>query len=95
MNKLLSKLPLLAFVLAATFAFGFNAPEMLVENPPAKIWTPGGSLPHGYQDVTAIVNNGNYNCDDQSAECIVRFSNDDPDTGVKTVLDNGVYSQTM
>ncbi|MBN7813092.1 hypothetical protein J0A68_19210 [Algoriphagus sp. H41] len=95
MKRVFKMLPALALVLAAGLAFGFNAPEILAKKTATKIWTPGGPLPHGYRDVTDVVNNGNYDCDSQSAECIVEFSNDDPATGIKNVLDTGVYSQTM
>lgn len=95
MNTLIKRLPLFAFVLAAGLAFGFNAPEILVKKTATKIWTPGGPLPHGYREVTAVVNAGDYDCDSQSQECIVEFSNDDPATGIKNVLDTGVFNETM
>lgn len=95
MNAITKRLPLLAFVLAATFAFGFNAPEILVKKTATKVWTPGGPLPHGYRDVTDIVANGDYDCSGESQECRVEFSNDNPATGIKNVLQAGIFSETM
>ena len=95
MNKLWNKLPLLALMLAGTLAFGFNAPEIVVKKTATRMWTPGGSLPHGYRDVTTIVNNGSYNCNSQPQECVVQFSNDNPATGIKTVLESGAFASTL
>jgi hypothetical protein len=92
MNKLLSKLPLLAFVLAATFAFGAQVPSLLVSEPPAKAWTPDDQEPSGYREITGEVLGTHYRCEDVDEECRVEFSNDDPMTGIKNVLDEGVYT---
>lgn len=93
MNKISKLLPALALVLGATLAMGMNLPNLVAERTATKIWTPDPSQPDGYRDVTQIVNQNQYDCDLQPVECIVEFSNDDPATGVKNVLDTGVFSQ--
>ena len=92
MNKLLSKLPLLAFVLAATFAFGAQVPSLLVSEPPAKVWTPDEDEPAGYREITGQIQGTHYRCAVDDEECRVEFSNDDPMTGIKNVLSEGVYT---
>lgn len=92
MNKILNKLPLLAFVLAATFAFGAQVPSLLVSEVPTKVWTPDNQEPSGYRDITNEILGTHYRCADDDEECRVEFSNDDPMTGIKNVLDEGVYT---
>lgn len=93
MNKLLKMLPALALVLGATLAMGMNLPNIVAERTATRIWTPDLSEPDDYRDVTEIYNNNAYDCDLQSVECVVEFSNDDPATGIKNVLETGVFSQ--
>jgi hypothetical protein len=93
MNKLKKLLPALALVLGATLAMGMNLPNFVAERTATKIWTPDLSEPDGYRDVTHLVNQNQYECDLQSVECIVEFSNDDPATGIKNVLDTGEFSE--
>lgn len=88
MNKLINKLPILAFVLAATFAFGAQLPSLVSSYVPTKVWTPDGSQPDGYRDITNLQPQ-QYNCVEGSPECRVEFDNDDPATGMKNVLSTG------
>src|SRR5690606_30724820 len=88
-------LPALALVLGATLAMAMNVPTMVAEKSATQIWTPDPSAPHGYREVTNIVNEGDYDCNLQPVECIVEFSNDDPATGTKNVLDTGLFSEQM
>lgn len=95
MNKLRKLLPVLALVLGATLAMAMNVPSLVAERTATKIWTPDLSEPDGYREVTQIVNQSEYDCDLQSVECIVEFSNDDPATGIKNVLETGLFSEQM
>lgn len=95
MNKLSRMLPALALVLGATLAMAMNFPEFVSENSSNLIWTPDLSQPDGYREVTGLVNEDEYDCNLQATECIVRFSNDDPATGIKTVIQTGVFSEQM
>ena len=48
----------------------------------------------GYRDVTSIVMGENYQCNENNQiECLVQFSNDNPQTGVKTVISQGEFVQ--
>lgn len=48
----------------------------------------------GFRDVTNIVSNENYQCNDLAqSECLVQFSNDDPQTGIKTVIAAGEFEE--
>lgn len=66
MNKLLSKLPLLAFVLAATFAFGFNAPEK--ENT-SKYGSHEGEV-YDVTNVNVGPEEDEYQCNSLSGQCL-------------------------
>lgn len=95
MKSIKNLLPALALVFGATLAVAMNFPETVAENTSSLIWTPDLSQPDGYREVTEIVNEDLYDCDQQTVECTVRFSNDDPATGIKTVIRTGVFSQQM
>jgi hypothetical protein len=95
MKNLRKLIPALALVLGATLAMAMNFPSSEAEKTATKIWTPDLSEPDGYREVTHIVNQNEYDCNLQSAECIVEFSNDDPATGIKNVLETGVFSEQM
>ena len=88
MNKLGKLLPALAMLLAATFAFGMNAPQILKTSTATKVWTPDASQPDGYRDITHLQPN-QYNCIGSASECRVEFDNDDPASGMKNVLSTG------
>ncbi|TXE03067.1 DUF6520 family protein [Algoriphagus aquimarinus] len=92
MNKIKKMLPALAMVLGATFAMAMNAPAILDSNPPEEVFTPDSSEPSNYRNVTEEYNNLSYNCDNQEMECLVQFSNDDPATGIKSILDEGQFT---
>jgi len=92
MEAITKRLPLLAFLLAATFAFGAQVPALLVSEPPTKVWTPDEDEPSGYREITTEIQGTHYRCADDDEECRVEFSNDDPMTGFKNVLDEGVYT---
>jgi len=53
----------------------------------SKFYTPDGM--GGYREVTAIIQSENYLCNDSENECVVQFSNDNPQTGIKSVLEVG------
>ncbi|AWW29430.1 hypothetical protein DN752_04325 [Echinicola strongylocentroti] len=90
MKKLIKRLPVLGLALAATAAFAFNMP-IEEESMATRVWTPDASQPDGYRDVTAIAEEGNYDCNLSSDECLVEFSNDDPASGTKTILQDGEF----
>lgn len=92
MNKILNKLPILAFVLAATFAFGAQVPSLFSSDEPQKVWTPDEEEPSGYREITNLTQGVNYTCVGGADECRVEFSNDDPMTGIKNVLTPGVFT---
>lgn len=92
MNKILNKLPILAFALAATFAFGAQLPDLVSSNTPTKVWTPDESLPSGYREITNLVQGTHYNCVSLEEDCRVQFSNDNPLTGEMEVLQRGIYT---
>nr|MBC7611632.1 hypothetical protein [Pseudopedobacter sp.] len=56
-----------------------------------KYYTPNGV--GGYNEVTSIVQSESYQCNDSENECLVQFSNDDPQTGIKSVLSLGDFEQ--
>jgi hypothetical protein len=93
MNKLAKLLPALALVLGATLAMAMNMPSFGSARTATKIFTPDPSHPDGYREVTQIVNQGEYECDASSMECLVEFSNDDPATGIPNVLSEGDFIQ--
>ncbi|WP_186758652.1 DUF6520 family protein [Echinicola salinicaeni] len=92
MNKFLKSLPALAFALAASVAFAFNMP-LDDASSATKVWTPDAAEPHGYREVTSIVQEEEYDCNLSSNECLVEFSNDDPATGMKTILQDGDFQE--
>lgn len=92
MNKIMKMLPALALVFGATFAIAMNAPAILESNPPQEVFTPDPSDPGKYINVTDEYDNLSYNCDSQEMECLVQFSNDDPATGIKSILDEGQFT---
>lgn len=75
-------------MMAAVFAFAFNMP---VKRTATMVWTPDAAEPIGYRNVTSQVQSGNYSCELASQECLVEFSNDDPATGQKTILQEGAF----
>lgn len=87
MNKILNKLPLLAFVLAATFAFGSQVPSLISTGDPEKVWTPDEEEESGYREITNEVLGVNFLCTGTEEECRVEFSNDDPMTGIINCTD--------
>ncbi|MDE0561970.1 DUF6520 family protein [Algoriphagus sp. NF] len=91
MNKLRKLLPALALVLGASLAMAMNVPNFGSERTATKIFTPDPSQPNGFREVTQIVNQGEYECDESSMDCLVEFSNDDPATGVPNVLSEGDF----
>lgn len=95
MKRLAKLLPALALVFGATLAMAMNFPDFVSENSSNLIWTPDLSQPDGYREVTDLVNEDAYDCNQQATECIVRFSNNDPATGIKTVIQTGVFSEQM
>lgn len=90
MNKLMSKLPLLAFVLAAFAAVAFTGAKDLPGNS-TMIWAEDPANPGHYINVTEPVSQNRFDCNESELECRVVFTNDDPINGVKTVLQPGEF----
>ncbi|MHA7129246.1 DUF6520 family protein [Algoriphagus namhaensis] len=91
MNKLVKLLPALALVLGATLAMAMNFANPSGFDPSLKIWTPDAGEPEGYRDVTAIVQQNDYQCNQSTMECLVQFPNDDPSSGTPSVLSQGIF----
>jgi len=85
-------LPALGLVFGATLAMAMNVPSIITEKTATEVWTPDSTEPNSYRNVTEEYNNLGYNCDSQEMECLVQFSNDDPASGIKSVLDEGQFS---
>ena len=92
MNNLIKRLPAFAFALAAITALSLNVPVIGGEKTATKVWTPDSSQPNGYRDITGEAVGTHYRCNGDDQECRVEFSNDDPMSGVKNVLDEGIYT---
>lgn len=92
MNNLIKRLPAFAFALAAIIALSVNAPVIGGEKTATKVWTPDSSQANGYRDITGESAGTHFICDGDDEECRVEFSNDDPMTGVKNVLTEGIYT---
>tara|TARA_R110000850_G_C9887400_1_gene458506 strand:- start:559 stop:843 length:285 start_codon:yes stop_codon:yes gene_type:complete len=86
-------LPALGLVFGATLAMAMNVPTMVAEKTATKVWTPDASLPYGYRDITNLEISQDYSCNGTGPECEVEFSNDDPATGIKNVLEAGVFTE--
>lgn len=57
----------------------------------SRYYSPNGM--GGYTDVTANVLGESYQCNVSTKECLVQFSNDDPATGSKTIIEQGDFQQ--
>lgn len=78
----------LALVLGLALAFTGSAFKSSATNA-TRYYTPSGS---GWMDITDHVLEENYQCNDTSPDdCLVQFSNDDPQTGTKIVLEEGEF----
>jgi len=93
MKPFMKMLPALGLVFGATLAMAMNVPTLVTEKTATKVWTPDSSQPNNYRDVTAIVESGNYECDQSQMDCLVEFSNDNPATGTPNILSEGEFIQ--
>ncbi len=91
MKTLAKLLPALALVLGATLAMAMNFANPSGFDSNLKIWTPDENEPDGYRDVTAIVQENDYQCNQSTMECLVQFPNDDPSSGTPSVLSQGIF----
>jgi hypothetical protein len=86
MKKLIKMLPFLGLVLAAVFAFAFSNP------------VPQGLIQFGndngtYVPLTDLEEGEDYICDEDDRPCVVTFSNNNPQTGVMTVVKAGIWTE--
>lgn len=95
MKSLKTMLPALGLVFGATLAMAMNVPTMVSEKTATTVWTPDSHpdyIPtNGYREITDL-EEGDYECNGTGSECRVEFHNDNPNTGIKNVLDFGVLS---
>jgi hypothetical protein len=91
MNKLRKLLPALALLLGASLAMAMNFANPSGFDSSLKVWTPDDTEPDGYRDVTAIVQENDYQCNQSTMDCLVQFPNDDPASGNPTVLSQGIF----
>jgi hypothetical protein len=91
MNKLRKLLPALALMLGASLAMAMNFANPSGFDSSLKVWTPDDTEPDGYRDVTAIVQENDYQCNQSTMDCLVQFPNDDPGSGNPTVLSQGIF----
>lgn len=80
---------LMAFAFGLAILVGNSA--FTPVNYAANYYTPDGM--GGYTDVTNIVLAEDYVCNESQSECLVQFSNDNPTTGSKSILERGTYQQ--
>lgn len=80
---------LLTFALALALLVGNSA--FTSTSSSTKYYTPDGM--GGYIDVTSTVLAENYQCNNSESECLVQFTDDDPQNGIKTVLERGIYEE--
>ena len=93
MKSIAKMLPALGLVFGATLAMAMNMPTLVAEKTATKVWTPDASLPNGYRDITNLEIGEDYDCNGTGPECRVEFSNDNPATGIKNVLEAGVFTE--
>lgn len=91
MKSLKTMLPALGLVFGATLAMAMNVPSIVAEKTATKIWTPDASAPNEYRDVTLIVQDQEYDCNESTRDCLVEFPTDDPADGNPIVLMEGDF----
>lgn len=92
MKTLAKLLPALALVFGATLAMAMNFASPSHFDPNLKVWTPDDEEPVGYRDITNLAVGTDYTCIGTSSECRVQFTDDDPENGIKTVMQAGVFN---
>lgn len=90
MKSLAKLFPVLGLVLGASLAMAMNFATPSIDSS-LKVWTPDATEPDGYRDVTAIVQQNDYQCNQSTMECLVQFSNDDPSSGTPNILSQGIF----
>ena len=77
-------------------ALAMNVPTMVAEKTATRLWTPDPDpeyiITNGYRDITDLEET-DYDCNGTGSECVVEFHNDNPNTGIKSVLEAGVFSE--
>ncbi|WP_439490809.1 DUF6520 family protein [Algoriphagus sp.] len=92
MKSLTKMLPALGLVLGATLAMAMNFASPSNFDASLKVWTPDEEEPFGYLDITGLQVGTHFRCEGTSSECRVQFTDDDPENGIKTVMQAGVYT---
>ncbi|WP_057937904.1 DUF6520 family protein [Algoriphagus resistens] len=92
MKSITKLLPALGLVFGATLAMAMNVPTMVPEKDEPRYWTPDEDEDSGYREVTEEIQTMPYQCNSGGPECLVQFDNDNPETGVKSIYQPGVFN---